>query len=159
MASPNRCLRYAFDTRSETLSGVSAPTITDDWSTVRPASARTGATNAASRPSVGQPRPREREGARGDRAARHARDAVDALEPAGVMEAPDDPHVEQHGPVSAAREAEADAVDRVVRAHGSEPYAAERGACWSSLRSRSSARPRVGPMLPTGIPSAEPISS
>ena len=47
------------------------------------------------------PRPGEGERAGGDRAAGHARDAVEALQPAGVVQPPDHPDVEEHRPVSA----------------------------------------------------------
>ena len=74
--------------------------ITDDWSTVRPASARTGATKAGLEALGGEPRPRERERARGDRAAGHARDAVEALEPAARRAAARSPRRGRASPCS-----------------------------------------------------------
>ena len=90
-------------------------------STVRPASARTGATKVGSQPLGLELRPGQRERAGGDRAARDAGDAVEPLEPARVVQPPHDADVEQHGPVAAAREAERDAVSRLVGAHGANP--------------------------------------
>ena len=127
-------------------------------SIVVPASLRSGVDERAAR-SCGPPRlvevergPGQRERAGGDRAARDARDAVEARQPAGLVQPPQRAEVEQHRPVAAAGEAQRDAVGRLVRAHGRNPKRRGSGA-WISLRKRSSARPRVGPMLPIGIPS------